>query len=65
MAIRIQKYVIRLHIAVHNVPLVDVYQSASDLRHPEPYSILCKCFAVDMKPQVSTIHEVHHDIAVE
>ena len=62
MTFRIQQDVIRLHISVNDTLRVDISQCATHLYDPKPDSLLCKAFSRNMEAQVSTIHQIHHDI---
>lgn len=62
MAFRVQQNVIRLHIAVNDTLRVDVPQCATHLQDPEPDRILCETFSRYVEAQVTTVHQIHHNI---
>jgi hypothetical protein len=62
VALGIQQDVIRLDISMDDALLVDIPQGATQLRDPEPHSVFRKTLPRDMKSQVSTVHQVDHEI---
>lgn len=62
MAVRIEQYVVRLDVPVHNALLVDVAHGASKLGHPETHCLLCECLSRDVESQVATVHEVDDNV---
>ena len=63
MTFRIQQNVIRLHISVNDTLRVDISQRTAKLCNPKSDSFLCKAFSRDMEPQVTTIHQIHDNVA--
>lgn len=64
VTIGIQQYVIRLHIPVNNVLLVHIPQSTAKFCDPESYGFFRKRLSSDMKPQVTTSHEIDNNVSV-
>ena len=64
VAICIQQHVVRLHVTVDDALRVDIAQSASQLRDPEPHSLFCKCLSRDVEPQVAAGHQVDNEVHI-
>lgn len=63
MTFRIQKYVVRLDVSVHNALLVDIADRATELSNPKAHSLFGKGLARDVKAQIAAIHQVYHDVS--
>lgn len=64
MSLRIQEDVVRLDIAVDDTLRVDISQRAAYLCDPEPNGVLCEAFSRDMEAQITTIHQIHYNVAL-
>jgi hypothetical protein len=62
VALGIQQDVVGLDISMDDALLVDIPQGATQLRYPEPHSVFRKALPRDMKSQVSTVHQIDHEI---
>jgi hypothetical protein len=47
---------------MHNALLVDIPYGAAKLCYPKPHRIFCEGLPRDVKPKITTIHQVDHDI---
>ena len=63
MPLRVQQNVIRFDVAMNDALRMDIFERAAQLCNPESNSILRKAFPRDMEPQVTTIHQIHHNVS--
>lgn len=56
MALRIQQYVVRLHIPMYDPLLMDIPQGASQLCDPELDCVFSKRLARNVKSQIASAH---------
>lgn len=48
---------------MNNTLGMDISERAAQLCNPEPNGILCEAFPRNMEPQVTTVHQIHHNVA--
>lgn len=65
VTLRIQQDVIRLNIPVYDALGVDISQSTTQLRDPESHGLFCEAFSRDVEPQITTVHQVHHNVTFQ
>ena len=64
VAIRVQKHVVRLDVAVDDALAVDIPQCTTELRDPKADCLLSESFPRYVKSQVAAVHQVDHQIPV-
>lgn len=62
VALGVEQDVVRLHIPMYNTLLVDIPQGTGQFSHPEPYGFFRECLSRDMESQITTVHQVYHDV---
>ena len=63
MSLGIQQDIVRLDVTMDNSLRVDISQSTTQLSYPEAHCLLCETFPRDVEPQVTTIHQIHHNVS--
>lgn len=63
MPLRVQQNIIWFDIAMNDALRMDIFERAAQLCNPKSNSILRKAFPRDMEPQVTTIHQIHHNVS--
>lgn len=63
VSFRVQQDIVRLDITMDDALRVDVFQCAAQLCNPKSDGFFCETFSRDMEPQVTTIHQIHDNVA--
>ena len=63
MSLRVQQNVIRFDVTMDDALRVNISERTAQLCNPESNGILCKAFSRDMEPQITTVHQIHYNVA--
>lgn len=64
VSIGVKEDIVRLDISVDNVLGVDIFESASKLGYPKPNGVFGKGLSGNVKSQITTAHQIDHEIPV-
>lgn len=62
MPLRVKQDIVWLDVTMDDSLRVNVPQSATQLSNPESHSLLRETFPRDMEPEVTAIHQIHHNV---
>jgi hypothetical protein len=62
VAIRIEEYVVGLHVSMDDILTMDISQCTTEFCNPETDCFFCKGLSRNMKSQIAASHQIDNEI---